>query len=115
MSAEPLRTYLESSDAHDWLEQLAASDGMTTAVQPVIRLHDGATVGYEALARFPDGQRPDLAIEAAWRRGVGIELETLAIQRHLEAATDLEPEAWLALNVSGRVLTVLAPEVAGRR
>lgn len=113
VSEGSLEADLDSRDARGWLEELAGTDGLTSVVQPVIALVDGTTVGYEALARFPGGLRPDHAIAAAWSRGIGTELETLAIERHLEAARPLPPDVWLALNISGQTLKTLPPELLG--
>ena len=35
------------------LDSLLIDDSIAAAVQPIIRLHDGSVIGYEALARFP--------------------------------------------------------------
>jgi diguanylate cyclase (GGDEF)-like protein len=35
------------------LDSLLMDDSIASAVQPIIRLHDGSVIGYEALARFP--------------------------------------------------------------
>ncbi|MDQ6856862.1 MAG: EAL domain-containing protein, partial [Candidatus Dormibacteraeota bacterium] len=35
------------------LDSLLMDDSIAAAVQPIIRLHDGSVIGYEALARFP--------------------------------------------------------------
>ena len=35
------------------LDSLLMDDSIAAAVQPIVRLHDGSVIGYEALARFP--------------------------------------------------------------
>ncbi len=35
------------------IDSLLMDDSIAAAVQPIIRLHDGSVIGYEALARFP--------------------------------------------------------------
>ncbi len=83
--------------------------------QPIVDLHTGAVVGYEALTRFTDGVPPDARFAAAARAGVGIELELVTIQAALAAAAVLPPEAYLSLNVSPDLVHAdsLGPLLAG--
>lgn len=71
-------------------------------LQPVFRLHDGAPVGAEALARFPDAdERPpsDWFAEAA-ALGVGEALELAAVRSALATLPYLPAPAYLGINVS---------------
>jgi EAL domain-containing protein (putative c-di-GMP-specific phosphodiesterase class I) len=74
--------------------------------QPIVKLSDGTTVAYEALARFDSGvfATPDRAFAAATHSGLGVDLELLAIHRALERVPDLPGEAWLAVNLSADAL-----------
>lgn len=69
--------------------------------QPIVDLHDGSVVGFEALSRFSGGQRPDLVFASAARVGLGVELEVATLGAALEAAARTLPRhACLNLNVS---------------
>jgi PAS domain S-box-containing protein len=73
----------------------------TPYFQPIVDLHSGAVVGYEALTRFADRVPPDARFAAAARAGLEIELETATLRAALAAATaSLPPEAYLSLNAS---------------
>jgi PAS domain S-box-containing protein len=83
--------------------------------QPIVDLHTGSVVGYEALSRFTDGVRPDARFAAAARAGLGIELEMATLRAALEAAVVLQPNAYLSLNASPALITsgALRPLFAG--
>lgn len=80
------------------------------ALQPVVRLDDGAPVGAEALARFPDADmRPPCAwfAEAA-AHGLGEELELAAVRSALAALAYVPAPLYLGVNVSPAVATAPA-------
>lgn len=106
-----LATDSAAAHARQWLSELSHPGMIRTAIQPIVSLDDGRTVGYEALARFASGRRPDEVIAAAWAQGIGSELEIVTLQRHLESTAQLNPEAWLALNISGHAFAALPPEL----
>ena len=68
--------------------------------QPVVELTGGATVAYEALARFDAAvfSSPDKAFAAATQSGLGVGLELLAVRRALERLPDLPDGFWLGVN-----------------
>jgi len=68
--------------------------------QPIVDLASGAVVGYEALTRFVDGTRPDLAFAGARRCGLEPELEAATLRAAIEASDALPTERFLSLNVS---------------
>ncbi|GAA1582047.1 sensor domain-containing phosphodiesterase [Actinoplanes couchii] len=74
--------------------------------QPIMRIKDGAMLGYEALARFDpnDFAGPDKAFAAASRCGLGVPLELLALRQALWRLPDLPPDGWLAVNLSAEAL-----------
>lgn len=100
--------------------------------QPIHRLEDGARVGFEALARFPEdrlpagssdaglvdeaglGFSPDVWFAAADVEGLGVELELAAITAAVARIGDLPEGTYVAVNVgpetlvSGRLVEVLA-------
>jgi EAL domain-containing protein (putative c-di-GMP-specific phosphodiesterase class I) len=72
--------------------------------QPVVHLRTGRTIGFEALTRFHDGQRPDRMFADAARSGCGRDLEAATLARAVEASRDLPVGPWLSLNVSADFL-----------
>lgn len=108
--ADSVSRQSSARDARGWLDELLASGGLHPVYQPIVSLHDHAVVGYEGLSRFGDGTRPDIAFARASQAGFGAELETAAIERHLDAADALAPDTWLSLNVSAATLLAGAAE-----
>ena len=80
--------------------------------QPVIELASGAVIGFEALTRFDDGQRPDRCFLDAAQAGLGLELETACLRAALRAAVTLPQQAWLSLNASPELAIALVPLLA---
>ncbi|MBB2947146.1 EAL domain-containing protein (putative c-di-GMP-specific phosphodiesterase class I) [Actinoplanes lutulentus] len=74
--------------------------------QPVVRLRDRETVGFEALARFDPEvfARPDIAFAEAARCGLGVALELLALRQAVRRLPDLPDGTWLAVNLSAEAL-----------
>ena len=72
--------------------------------QPVVRLSDGDTVGFEALTRFDDGARPDEVFAEARALGLGLELEEATARAAARASEHLPPGGWLAVNVSPQMM-----------
>ena len=86
------------------VEALLSDGGFWAEFQPIVDLRSGATVGFEALSRFPDGRRPDLWFRQATSIGLGAELELAAMHRILDTARALPADTWLSVNVSARTL-----------
>jgi EAL domain-containing protein (putative c-di-GMP-specific phosphodiesterase class I) len=61
-------------------------------------------VGYEALARFTSGTRPDAMLARALEVGLDAELELALIAAALEASASFGSSTWLSLNISPKVL-----------
>ena len=72
--------------------------------QPIVDLHDGRIVGYEALTRFDDGTRPDHRFADAWTADLGAELELATLDTAITLARGLPAGRWLDVNVSPRLL-----------
>ena len=68
--------------------------------QPIIDLHTGAVVGYEALTRFSEGTRPDIVFAEADAVGLGADLELSCMGAALRASVDLPRGAWVSVNLS---------------
>ena len=75
------------------------------AYQPIVDLHVGTVVGYEALARFGSGQRsPQAFFAAADQLGRRPDLEAHLLERALGAAAGLPAGCFLAVNVGPDLL-----------
>jgi EAL domain-containing protein (putative c-di-GMP-specific phosphodiesterase class I) len=98
---------------------LVDRQGVRSAYQPLVDLHTGQTVGYEALARGPRGSRlarPDALFEAARIAGLEREVEWECQRAALQGALDARMPAGQALfvNLEPRLLKAGQPERLGR-
>ncbi|GAA3184404.1 hypothetical protein GCM10010531_43240 [Blastococcus jejuensis] len=93
------------------IEAVLAAGGPTMVFQPIVELATGATVGVEALARFPGRpeRRPDEWFAEAAGVGLGVELELCAVRDALAALDRLPAHAYLSINVGPTAVT--APEL----
>jgi diguanylate cyclase (GGDEF)-like protein len=107
--------------------RLLEERSLRSAYQPVVRLENGAIVGYEALAR-PLGMGPEVSVDglfaAAQYRGLGRDLDWLCRRTALTCAVDMPLGASLFVNVGVSALLdplhdvdqmLLLLEHAGRR
>jgi EAL domain-containing protein (putative c-di-GMP-specific phosphodiesterase class I)/AmiR/NasT family two-component response regulator len=84
------------------VNRVLTGDELRMVFQPVVDLVSGDVVGVEALSRF-DGspQRPPNEWFAiADGMGLGVELELLAVKRALAQIDDIDPSAFMSVNVS---------------
>jgi len=87
------------------------NSALTMVFQPIVALSTGATVGVEALARFPGSDRgPDWWFAEAGAVGLGAELELLAIRAAVAQAPLLPPGVYMSVNASPT--TALDPQLA---
>lgn len=83
------------------IEDVLRQRSITPVVQPIVHLPSGDVVGFEALARFPQDDRPpDVWFQKAEQLGLAEALELLAIERALEVFRRLPGESWLTVNAS---------------
>ncbi|HEX6492730.1 MAG TPA: diguanylate cyclase, partial [Candidatus Dormibacteraeota bacterium] len=86
---------------------LLREDGITSVFQPIVRLHDGAVIGYEALGR-PSGETVDGGVEglfaAAERVGEARNLDWMCRRAALLACSGLPDAAALFVNVGVSLL-----------
>jgi PAS domain S-box-containing protein len=99
-----LEARYREDDARASVQAILDTAAFIPFFQPIVDLHSGAVVGYEALSRFADGIPPDAVFALAVRAGLGIELETATLGAALEAAANVPPEAYLSLNISPGLL-----------
>jgi PAS domain S-box-containing protein len=98
------------------IEQVLADRALTTVWQPIFSLADGGIVAVEALSRFPSEEHgpPDRWFADAFGVGLGVELETLAVECALDTASQFPEEVHISVNVSpttvahGRLAAVIA-------
>jgi EAL domain-containing protein (putative c-di-GMP-specific phosphodiesterase class I) len=93
---------------------LILSEGLLRSVyQPIVEIDSGRVVGYEALARGPEGsplERPDLLFAAARDAGRLVELEWAARAAAISGALEAGLRQTLFLNVEPSLLAAPAPE-----
>lgn len=116
---ERQRRYEIEFDRREERIRTALDDGHPIAVfQPIVRLLDGEVVGVEALARFDSGltESPLPWFEEAESVDLRVELELAAVRAALVAASELDDDVWVSLNVSpqtalstDRLLHALSP------
>jgi PAS domain S-box-containing protein len=88
------------------VNEVLAEEAITPVFQPIVELKTGRTIGYEALSRFPGdpAHTPDRWFDDAWRVGLGIPLELLAVRLAATALPRLRNGAGLSINVSPPVV-----------
>ncbi len=101
------------------IQDMLAARQPAIHLQPIHRLEDGAPVGAEALARFPDcAERPPNAwFEEAFEVELGVDLELAAVRQAVAAFPYLAPGQYLSVNVSPATILSgrLDPLVAATR
>ena len=98
------------------IQQIIDDGAITILFQPIFDLHTETTAGVEALARFPDGPfaTPDLCFAEAWKLGLGVELELMAVSIALETARSRHSDLFVAVNASpGVAMTSRFSELLG--
>jgi diguanylate cyclase (GGDEF)-like protein/PAS domain S-box-containing protein len=102
--------------AEDELTRIIATEAVTAVFQPIVEIESAAVVGYEALARGPEGstlQRPDRLFAAAQAADRVDELDWLCRATAVRAALDagLGRSATLFLNCEPSAIGTPCPEV----
>jgi EAL domain-containing protein (putative c-di-GMP-specific phosphodiesterase class I)/AmiR/NasT family two-component response regulator len=89
----------------DRIRRVLVNDRLSMVYQPIVDLHAGTLVGFEALARVaeqPD-RPPDQWFREAAEVGLGTELELRAVERGVRALELLSPEMFMTVNMSADV------------
>jgi EAL domain-containing protein (putative c-di-GMP-specific phosphodiesterase class I)/CheY-like chemotaxis protein len=86
------------------IERFVAGEGVSMAFQPIVDLASGATVGFEALARFssPPPRPPNEWFAEAVALALGVQLELTTVAQALRALPRVPDGVYLALNCSHR-------------
>jgi EAL domain-containing protein (putative c-di-GMP-specific phosphodiesterase class I) len=104
VAIERLRLLVENLGRHEEvgreIRQLIHDRAFTPVFQPIVSLHSGEVVGYEALTRFASDRSPTLVFAEARAVGLGPTLEVAVARASLEAAAALPDDLWLSLNFS---------------
>jgi EAL domain-containing protein (putative c-di-GMP-specific phosphodiesterase class I)/CheY-like chemotaxis protein len=98
--APRLHTATDAEQVRHELTGIMRATAFFPVFQPVVELVGGRVVGFEALTRFADGERPDLRFAAAHRVGVGTRLEAATLKAVLAQAPLLPGDTWLSVNTS---------------
>lgn len=105
-------TILAGAEARRRVERVLDDKSITMLCQPIVQLEDGALVGAEALARFPETeppQGPDRWFADAHAAGLGVRLELIAVRKAVGLLEHLPGDAYLTINVGPDVIA--APEL----
>lgn len=110
--AERERARAEHAAKRDRIERALTGDVLRMVFQPIAELASGATVGFEALARFddPPARPPNEWFHDAADVGLAVDLELAAVRRALDHLDLVPAGAGMTLNVSP--VTATSPELA---
>lgn len=116
MTAATARAGVEYATVSASIDAVIREEALTIVVQPIVEVHSGTVLGYEALSRFTAKpfQGPSLWFEDAERVGRRTELELFALRRALAVLPALPESCFLSLNaspatiVSGKLAPLLA-------
>ena len=108
----PVSTLLKVAAAGDEHRRQALLDvlqnqAISSVLQPIVSLRDGAVFGYEALGRGPAGtslENPEALIQCALENGRMLELEHLFRRSALRAARQMPTGIRLFLNVNPNII-----------
>lgn len=96
------------------IQGILANGSVESLFQPILSLFDGRLVGFEALSRFPQGAgTPERVFESAHTVGLGVELETLALNQAVGFLQEIPVGAYLAINLSPATGLVLTDRLQG--
>jgi EAL domain-containing protein (putative c-di-GMP-specific phosphodiesterase class I) len=106
-----LSAHRMTSPIHELIER----HGIRSLYQPLVDLYGGETVGYEALARGPEGsdlEPPDALFEAAQEAALEAETDWECQRAAVSGALDvgLDPGQALFINIEPRLLTLERPQ-----
>jgi EAL domain-containing protein (putative c-di-GMP-specific phosphodiesterase class I) len=107
--ASELQELVSATKDRDQIYRLLEDEKLEIALQPIFDIHDGRCLGVEALSRFPAEYGTTLEIfEAAYRVGLGLPLERLALGRAVGVLPLLTPDRYLSVNLTPEVVHALS-------
>jgi len=125
LAAELIERTLAGEEEHKstsrLIDEVISANALSIVMQPIHDMETGAPAGFECLTRFVDAEArgPHVWFNDARNVGKGVALETLAVQRALEAAKQLPQGVYVSVNaspetvLSGALVPLLA-EFEGR-
>jgi EAL domain-containing protein (putative c-di-GMP-specific phosphodiesterase class I) len=105
----------EQLDILNKLQEVILTEGILTAYQPIVHMHDRKILGYEALTRGGQAtslQAADVLFSAAQEHHLLIELDRLCRRRALMSAKRLPPGTKIFIN--SLPVTIRDPEFQGK-
>jgi diguanylate cyclase (GGDEF)-like protein len=96
----------EATEGRRLMRDMIEGDGIRMVVQPIVDLHSGGVLAYEALARFEDaaGRGPDHWFPLAESLGMRVDLELACLKRAVVLQDELGEGVLLAVNASAQAL-----------
>lgn len=92
----------ETSERLARVQDVLESEAITPVFQPIVELETRRVVAYEALSRFPGdpAHTPDRWFADAWKVGLGVPLELVAVRVIARSLPEIPAEIDLAINAS---------------
>lgn len=92
----------EENERLERVQKVLADGAIEPVFQPIFQLGSGRVVAYEGLSRFPsdDARGPHRWFEDAWRVGLGVPLELLAIRAICSSLPQIPEDRRLTVNAS---------------
>jgi EAL domain-containing protein (putative c-di-GMP-specific phosphodiesterase class I) len=104
-----LQELINRTKDRDHIYALLEHERIAIALQPIFDIHDGRCLGVEALSRFPAEYGTTLEIfESAYRVGLGLPLERLALGRAIGVVGLMQPDRYLSVNLTPEVVHALS-------
>jgi diguanylate cyclase (GGDEF)-like protein len=96
----------EATEGRRLMRDMIEGERIRMVVQPIVDLHGGGILAYEALARFEDasGRGPAHWFPLAESLGMRVDLELACLRRAVALREDLDEGVLLAVNVSAQAL-----------
>jgi EAL domain-containing protein (putative c-di-GMP-specific phosphodiesterase class I) len=112
----PKRLVEEQPNSSTRVKAILTDRSIQTMLQPIVRITDGAVMGFEALSRGPQRtpfERPDLLFGAAHAAGCAVEMELLCAELALERTLGKMPHGkFLTINLGPDALALAADKLA---
>jgi EAL domain-containing protein (putative c-di-GMP-specific phosphodiesterase class I)/DNA-binding response OmpR family regulator len=86
------------------IRQIIELESFGIVFQPILHMTSMRIVGFEALTRFDNGERPDVQFHVAAQLGLGRDLELVTLQRAFVDARRRPFATWLSVNVSAETV-----------
>jgi EAL domain-containing protein (putative c-di-GMP-specific phosphodiesterase class I)/DNA-binding response OmpR family regulator len=101
----------EAGASRERLNRILEEEAFHIAFQPIVEVETGGAIGYEALARFDDGMRPDLRFAEAARADLGAQFELSTMAKAVSEAARLPEGRLVSVNVSPATVIKRADQV----